>query len=381
MTPALWLSLFFALYYFGYGTFLPFWALWLGNAGASAGLVGLLLGLGMAVRCVGILGVMSRVRAARHLLPVIQGLALLSCLGFMAFYGWQSTVGLLILTLAVNLVYPALIPLSEAMASRYIVQIQLDYGKARLWGSAAFIAANLVVGMLNEYGGSQWILHSMVMSLTLISLLTLIPPRPAPAEQPAGRSGDSIMVVLRRPGMGRFLLITSLLQGSHAFYYGFSALYWQQEGYSTTVIGYLWGLGVLAEIMVFALDRKWLSHVTARTLLLAGLLCALLRWGVLGATTELLWLVLAQLLHAGSFGVSHLGAVRFISRELDERAVFGAQALYAAIALGVASGILLMISGQLYSAFGGHTFWFMAALVLPVAWLLAGPLNKEQAAP
>lgn len=61
MTPARWLALFFALYYFGYGTFLPYWALWLGDAGAGAGLVGLLLGLGMAVRCAGILGIMGRV--------------------------------------------------------------------------------------------------------------------------------------------------------------------------------------------------------------------------------------------------------------------------------------------------------------------------------
>lgn len=380
MTPARWLALFFALYYFGYGTFLPYWALWLGDAGASAGLVGLLLGLGMAVRCAGILGIMGRVRSARHLLPVMQGLSVLSLLAFMAFYGWQSTVGLLVLTLAVNLVYPALIPLSEAMASRYIVQTRLDYGKARLWGSAAFIAANLAVGMLNEYGGSQWILHSMVMSLALLILLTLLQPRPAPAEQPAGRGGDSIMRVLQRPGVGRFLLITALLQGSHAFYYGFSALYWQQQGYSTTVIGYLWGLGVLAEIMIFALDRKWLAQLTARALLAAGLLCALCRWLMLGATTELIWLVLAQLLHAGSFGLSHLGAVRFISRELDEAAVFGAQALYASIALGMVSGILLMLSGQLYPGLGGHTFWLMAALVLPVAWLLARPLSEEQQA-
>ncbi|MDP5292330.1 3-phenylpropionate MFS transporter [Oceanimonas sp. CHS3-5] len=378
MAPAYWLSLFFALYYFGYGTFLPYWALWLGHAGATAGLIGLLLGLGMAVRCVGILGVMSRVRAARHLLPVMQGLSLLSLLGFAAFYGWQSHSGLLVLTVLVNLLYPALIPLSEAMASRYIVQIQLDYGKTRLWGSAAFIVANLVVGSLNERLGSQWILHSLVMSLGLMLLLTLTQPRPLPAEQPASRAGEGIGRVLRRPGVGRFLLITALLQGSHAFYYGFSALYWQQQGYSTSVIGYLWGLGVLAEILVFAGDRRWLSHLGARPLLLAGLVCALCRWLMLGATTELMWLVLAQLLHAGSFGLSHLGAVRFISRELDEAAVFGAQALYASISLGMVSGILLMVSGQLFEGLGGHTFWLMAALVLPVAWLLAGPSFKEQ---
>lgn len=374
MAPALWLSLFFAVYYFGYGIFLPFWALWLSHAGAEAGFIGLLLGLGMAARCVGNLAVMSRIRAAAHLLPATRWLGLCSLLAFAAFYGWQSSLGLLLLMLLANLIYPSLIPVSEAMASRLIVQVRLDYGKARLWGSAAFIAANLAVGALTDRLGPEWVLHTMVTALALMLLLSLLPMHPAPADIHPGRQGDSIMQVLRRPGVGRFLLITSLLQGSHAFYYGFSALYWQQQGYPTSVIGYLWGLAVLAEILVFAADRRWLGRFGARPLLLAGFACALVRWGILGASTAPGWLILAQILHAGSFCLSHLGAVRYISRELDGEAVFGAQALYAAIPTGLALALLLVVSGQFYPGLGGHTFWLMALAVVPVAWLLRRPL-------
>lgn len=377
MAPALWLSLFFALYYFGYGIFLPFWALWLSHVGAEAGFIGLLLGLGMAARCVGNLVVMSRVRAADHLLPAARWLCLLSLLAFAAFYGWQSSLGLLLLMLLVNLIYPALMPVSEAIASRLIVQVRLDYGKARLWGSAAFIAANLVVGYLSGGLGPQWVLHTMVLSLALMWLASLLPMRPAPRELHQERRGDSLWQVWRRPGMPRFLLVTALLQGSHAFYYGFSALYWQREGYSTAVIGYLWGLGVLAEIAVFAMNRRWFERFEARHLLLAGAGCALLRWGLLGATTELAWLVAAQILHAGSFCLSHLGAIRYISRDLDGQAVIGAQALYAALPMGMAVALLLVLSGQLYPLLGGQIFWLMAAAVLPVAWLLRSPLTAR----
>lgn len=377
MASAFWLSLFFALYYFGYGIFLPFWALWLSHVGAEAGFIGLLLGLGMAARCVGNLAVMSRVRAADHLLPAARWLCLASLVAFAAFYGWQSSPGLLALMLLVNLIYPALMPVSEAIASRLIVQVRLDYGKARLWGSAAFIAANLAVGYLSDSLGPQWVLHTMVLSLVLMWLASLLPMRPAPRELHQERRGDGLWQVWRRPGMPRFLLIAALLQGSHAFYYGFSALYWQREGYSTAVIGYLWGLGVLAEIAVFAMNRRWFEHLEARHLLLAGAACALLRWGLLGATTELVWLVAAQLLHAGSFCLSHLGAIRYISRDLDGPAVIGAQALYAALPMGMAVALLLVLSGQLYPLLGGQTFWLMGAAVLPVAWLLRSPLTSR----
>ncbi len=374
MAPAFWLSLYFAIFYFGYGTFLPFWSLWLSHVGADAGFIGILLGLGMAARCIGNLGIMSRVRAASHLLPAVRWLSLLSLLSFACFYGGQSSLALVVLMVLVSLIHPTLMPVGEAIASRLVVQVHLDYGKSRLWGAVAFIAANLVVGSLSNNLGPQWVLHAMVLSLGLLLLLSWLPMSPAPVDSHLGGQGDSILQVWRRPGMRRFLLIVALLQGSHAFFYGFSALQWQQQGYSTTTIGYLWGLGVLAEILVLAMNKRWFERFGARQLLLAGAACSLLRWGMLGATTELGWLMLAQLLHAGSFCLSHLGAMRYISRDLGGGAVFGAQALYAALAMGLTVALLLVLCGQLYPSFGGQVYWLMAVIVLPAFWLLRTPL-------
>lgn len=377
MTPAFWLSSFFAIYYFGYGIFLPYWSLWLNHVGVEAGFIGLLLGVGMAARCVGNLVIMSQVRAAAHLLPAVRWLSLLSLLCFTGFYGSQSSVALLLLMVLVNLIYPAIMPVGEAIASRLIVQVHLDYGKSRLWGAVAFIVANIVVGALSGNLGPQWVLHSMVLALVLLQLLSLVPMNPAPVDRYLGRQGDSILQVWRRPGVPRFLLIVGLLQGSHAFYYGFSALYWQQQGYSTSMIGYLWGLGVVAEIVVLALNKRWFERLNAHQLLLAGAACALLRWGLLGSTTELGWLMFAQLLHAGSFCLSHLGAIRYISRDLDGEAVFGAQALYAALAMGLTVALLLVLCGQLYPLIGGRTFWLMALAVLPALWALRRSLTTH----
>ena len=45
-----WLALFFGAFYFVYGAYLPFWSLWLEGIGVSAEQIGLLLGVGMAIR-------------------------------------------------------------------------------------------------------------------------------------------------------------------------------------------------------------------------------------------------------------------------------------------------------------------------------------------
>ena len=376
-SPSAWLAAIFALFYFSYGIYLPYWSLWLDGVGVSAEDIGLLLGLSMVARTLGNLLVMSQVRSARQLIPALRILAWLSVLGFVGFYFAHSGVALLLLMLALNFFYPALIPLNDTLASRYIVQLRLDYGKVRLWGSLAFIVANIVVGQVSERLGVAWLLHLMVLALFMLGLMSLMSVSPKPEQLADEPASERLLAVWRQPDMQRFLLIAALLQGSHAFYYGFSALYWQQQGYATSTIGYLWGLGVFAEIVVLAFNRAWFSRFSARHLLALGAACALVRWTMLGATSELAWLIVAQVLHAGSFCFSHLGAIRFISRDLTPQTAASAQALYAALAMGLMVALLLALSGYLYPLLAGRVFWLMALLIVPVFWLLGRPLTAQ----
>jgi PPP family 3-phenylpropionic acid transporter len=219
-----WLALFFGAFYFVYGAYLPFWSLWLEGIGVSAELIGLLLGAGMAIRFAGNLVVMGQVKSASHLLPMTRLLCLLSVLAFVGFYvsdHWWWLVGL---TLVANFIYPSLMPMGEALATRMVVQTQLDYGKVRLCGSLAFIAASTLVGALVGHLGSGWILHTMVLGLVVMALLSWLPLRPAPQDLMGERVKASLRQTLRCAAVRRFLLIAALLQGSHAAYYGFMGL-------------------------------------------------------------------------------------------------------------------------------------------------------------
>ena len=64
-----------------------------------------------------------------------------------------------------------------------------------------------------------------------------------PTIQPQGANrqrrgtGWSAWLALVRQNW-RFLAYVCLLQGAHAAYYGFSAIYWQAAGYSASAVGY-----------------------------------------------------------------------------------------------------------------------------------------------
>ena len=103
--------------------------------------------------------------------------------------------------------------------------------------------------------------------------------------------------MLSETAVWRFLLCVTLMQGAHAAYYGFSAIYWQEAGYSSSIVGYLWSLGVVAEIVVFAASNRLFRRWSARDLLLLSCVCAVLRWSMMASSTELGWLVVAQILH------------------------------------------------------------------------------------
>ena len=369
MRPFSWLSLFLIAIYFVYGAYVPFWSLWLESKGISAEQIGLLIGLGLGIRFAGNLLIMGRANRASLLIPTCRYLAVLSLLCYLGFYWVDSFWALLALMLLANFIYPTLLPLSEALAARMMLQVKLDYGKVRLWGSAACIVGSTLVGALVQHYGASWVLHAMILGLLLLSGLSWLPMAPAPQDAPSSGNKIGFRSLLTDRSFLIFLLVVSLLQGSHAAYYGFSALYWKAHGYAENVIGYLWALGVMAEIGMFALSRRLLKGFSYQQLFFIGGLGCVLGWTLLANTTELAWLLVAQLLHAVTFCVSHLGAIRYMTQQLPAEQVIPAQTLYAAFPAGVVMALLTAVAGFGYQQVQGQVFWLMAMLVVPVFFI------------
>ncbi len=166
--------------------------------------------------------------------------------------------------------------------------------------------------------------------------------------------------MLRDPAFIAVLAAASLIQASHAVFYSFSALQWRGAGLDGTAIAALWALGVVAEMVLFAVSGRLPPFFQPVVLLMIGAAGAALRWAAMAFDPPALLLPWLQLLHAASFGATHLGALGFVSRSAPPGQSATAQG-YLAIALGVAMAAATGLSGWLYGAFGSRAY---AAMVL-----------------
>ncbi len=365
-----WLALSYFTYFFSYGIFLPFWGVWLKGEGIAPETIGILLGTGLVARFLGSLLIAPRVKDPSHLVSALRLLALLTlafAVGFCFGNGW----GWLMLVIAgFNLFFSPLVPLTDALAAIWQKQIRMDYGRVRLWGSLAFVIGSALTGQLVAVWGHNAILYSLIFSVLAMLLGMLLKPSVMPQGEARTHSDTerSLWALLKEGPVWRFLLCVTLLQGAHAGYYSFGSIYWQEAGYSASTIGYLWSLGVVAEVIIFASSNVLFRRWNARNLLLLSACCGVLRWSLMAYSTELGWLLLIQILHCGTFTVCHLAAMRFIAARQGQE-VIRLQAVYSALAMGGGIAVMTVIAGFLFEHWQGGVFWVMAAVAVPALFI------------
>lgn len=366
-SPFGWTAQYMFGFYFNYGVYLPFWAVWLNSLGIPAGDIGVLLGLGLGVRCFANMVLTPRVHQVEHLLPALRWLAVLSlicCVSFVMVSG--NLIALTAVIVLFNILVGPVIPLTDSLANYYAKHGHLDYGRTRLWGSIAFIVGSTIAGMAAAEFGAAVIPWVAVGGLAAALLLSLRQPTVLPSEATTVRQPrPPLLGILRDKRVMRFLIIVALLQGSHAAYYSFSAMYWKTIGYSEAVSGYLWSFSVIAEVAVFALSKRLFAGWSVAAMFRLAAAGVLLRWGLTATMTELPMLVLTQALHGVTFAAAHLAAIRYIQHAQSHQMV-ALQALYNALPLGAVMAALTTLSGWGYGWWGADVFWLMAVMGLPV---------------
>ena len=314
----------------------------------------------------------KRVQRLDRLLPTIRlatwgsVLALLAVAASMGA-GWLLVV-LIWLFFALN---GGEMPLNETAASAWQKQIGLDYGRARLFGSGAYILGALLAGWAVARFGTGRLVYLMLALLLAHGLMQL--PRAVPALQNRAETAQGaslgFMALLRQPETRGMLLAVSLIQGSHAAYYTYGVIYWRAAGIAPQQVSGLWSVAVVAEIVLFFFSKRWLGDVGIVRLMRVSAVLTTGRWLVMAATVNP-WLLLGvQLLHAAGFSLSHFAMVRFIVRQ-PEQDMAKLQALYIGMASCVAVAVLTLLAGGLYQVQPSWAFAVMSVFALGALWVL-----------
>jgi len=340
------------------GVMMPFIPPLMTAAGLSAGQVGGVLAAGAAVRLVaGPLGgwladALGRPRA------VMAGGAMLAALAACLYGLAQDLAGLLAANLLMAVGFAAVVPLGDAQALRAAREEGWDYGRVRALGSVAFIVAAGAAGWLAGQAGASSIAWLLAGCLGLAAAAALA----VPASGLAGRRGGlAFGAVMALPGFRRILAAAALIQGSHAAYYAFGSIHWEKAGVPAGTIGLLWAWSVVAEVALFAWGRGLVERLGPRGLALVAAAGGLLRWGIMAETVAWPALVLAQALHALTFGAMHLATMRVMQASVPPAVAGTAQTMLAA-GIGGAMMAGTLVSGRVYAAFGAEVFWAMAGM-------------------
>jgi MFS transporter, PPP family, 3-phenylpropionic acid transporter len=353
------LAAFYAALFIVSGIELPFFPVWLRARGLDAGMIGIVLAAPIVVR---VFSITLATRAAdRH--NALRGALVVTSAASLAGY---ALVGLAAGPLAILTAYAAaalaftpLMSLTDTYALKGLAALKRAYGPVRLWGSAAFIAGTFIAGFATDTIDARDLIWLIVVGYGVNALvaMALAPLSADPA--PASETKPPRASPLRDPCFIAGVAAASLIQASHAVYYSFSALAWRAGGLDGTAIAGLWALGVIAEMVLFASQARLPAFVTPTALLMIGACGAALRWSAMALGPPAMLLPFLQLLHALSFGATHLGVLGLVAGRAPAGRGAVAQG-YLSIALGTTMAVATAISGLLYGSFGSLAYAAMA---------------------
>lgn len=347
----------FYFFYFGLlGAWLPFWPLYLQAHHYSAQEIGYLAGVIMATKIFApnVWGWLADHYGHRMLIIRIGAL----CSGFIfcAIFLSDSFLKIACVVAGYSFFWNAILAQFEVVTLSHLHGRPERYSRIRLWGSIGFILAVVVLGWFFDVFDIDWL--PVVLLIILIGLWfssLLVEERPS-CHEDADRP-PSIKAIIKQPSVIAFFLCCFLLQLSHGPYYTFFSLYLTDHGYSTTSIGLLWSLGVLAEVIIFLIMHSLILRFSLRHIMLVSLLLSAVRWLLIGFCPDSLGVLLvAQCLHAASFGTFHAFAVEMVRRLFKGGVEGQGMALYSSVSFGAGGAVGAVISGWVWDFSPLYTF-------------------------
>jgi MFS transporter, PPP family, 3-phenylpropionic acid transporter len=366
--------LLYTVLYGAFGVSSPFMPRFFESRGLTSEEIGLLLGLGTAVRLVAgpLAGrVADLLGALRGVLGVCIAAASVAAV---ALAGARGVAPLFLVSIADAAVLAPTTTLADALALG-ASRGRFEYGWVRGAASAAFVVGSLVAGQVvgrASLDAVVW-MHAALLAAAAATV-ALVPPLDAGAPPTAVERSPAggIAVLLRLPTFRRLIAVAALVLGSHAMHDGFAMVRWNAAGIGAAAGSVLWSEAVVAEVVVFfGIGPALLARVGAGPALVLAATAGVVRWTTMATTTSLGALALVQPLHGLTFALLHLACMRVIAAVVPAHLAATAQAIYA-VGATATSALMSVVAGALYGRAGAAGFLVMALVCASAVPLAAG---------
>jgi PPP family 3-phenylpropionic acid transporter len=358
------LSRFYFFYYFFVGLFVPYWGLYLQSKSFTAFQIGILLSLFQISRIFapnfwGWLADHTNKRARW-----IRLASFIGCLGYVGIFWADSFFLIFLVMMSMSIFTSSTIPLAESLTLSHLASTNGSYSNIRLWGSVGFIIASFFLGILIDIYSVTILVWALLFTQLIILFLSFsIPDK---KFELIGDTKRSIFKILKKPEVISLLIGCALMVSSHGLLYNFYSIFLKEQGYSSSLIGILWSIGVIFEIFIFILMPKILSKFNLKEVLLISLFLAVIRFFLIGNYVDILWiLILAQMLHAATFGSFHVASVELVSVHFNREHHSRGQSIYNSITYGLGGTIGGLGGGLMIDQYGAAST-FMFSSILPL---------------
>ena len=369
------LSSFYFFYFSCLGAFLPYWPLYLNDKNFSAYEIGMITGvmIGTKIIAPNLWGWIADKTGLRH--RVIQLGTFCSFVIFMFASTIENFASMLTLIFFFSFFWNASLPQFEAVTMNTLGSSYNKYSQIRLWGSLGFIISVLSLSVITNKFGISVVPLCICFYLFLTWLVTLSIKSPAAISK---THNNSLMSIVMKPAVVGILISCFLMQLSHGPFYAFFAIYLSENSYNTNLIGIIWSLGVIAEILIFMKISSWIPKYGLQNLFIISFIFAIARWLLISFFADnIILVVIATLFHAITYGMYHAVSISLIHEYFTGELQGRGQALYSSVSFGLGGSIGSFYSGYLWESAGGSTVFLYASLFAFLGFIVSLILVKS----
>ena len=385
MSSKTWLSSNYFLQFLVTGTFLPFWMVYLTSVKNLSVLEASSI-FSMLYFARVISGIfLSPYLIKKYNLNITMKLSVASGLILAISYGFTNEKILLgIITFLFGLIYFMISPLVEGLASLFLREENIDYGKARTYGSLGYTVVGIFIGGVLGYVGNG-ALYYILIFLVALYLVFMFLPQPKLVKNlnldnnSNNDKKESLYGWVLKDRNAILLIVTIFLyQLSHTAYNNYNAIYLESMHISAKWLsGVILNVSVIAEIIFFIFSKRLVDKIKPKNLLVFAGVCAVIRWAALATFHNIYVFTVMQTFHAITFAVAHIAFILMLNRDYNNKEIIDMQNLYTAICFQLSMAVGLYIMGALWDISTSYVF-YASAIIAAIGTVVATKLKTKR---
>ena len=378
MSSKTWLSTNYFLQFLVTGTFLPFWMVYLTSVKnlsvLEASSIFSMLYIARVISGIFLSPYLIKKYNIDITLKLSVGIGLILAVSY-GFTNEKIVLGLI--TFLFGMIYFMVSPLVEGLASLFLREENIDYGKARTYGSLGFTVIGIIIGGILSYVGNE-ALYYILIFLVALYLVFMFLPQPKLVknlsfEEPdTKKEKESLYSWVLKDRNAILLIITVFLyQLSHTAYNNYNALYLESMNISAKWLsGVILNVSVIAEIIFFIFSKRIVKRIKPKNLMIFAGVCAIIRWGALAMFHNIYVFTIMQTFHAITFAVAHIAFILILNKDYNNKEIIDMQNLYTAICFQLSMAVGLYIMGALWDISTSYVF-YASAIIAAIGTVVA----------